>query len=326
MSFFDNFIQGMAAGALSSSGSASGLGMDQLLYQQQMQAQMQNFGLASQAYDLEKQNYERNWEQQSANLDWMKTAQQTTWDREDNATQRRAADLQAAGLSKTLAAGGAAASASPVHLSSPVIDSPRGVPQVSPMGIPPGQKTDETVRAAISMGLNFAQSKADIDLTQRQAEKIAEEKKGVEIENLFKSDQTKAYLQQTLLSNILTGNSIDEKKLDVQLKRVGITTAEVEQRIKKIDATVKEKFGMSDADVSLAAKQQALDNAKLDQATRSYNLGKSQDYGLRTTDGLTGPETALEYFKAQAASKNAELAAKAAEDRKKKSRGASGTW
>lgn len=39
------------------------------------------------------------------------------WKREDTAVQRRAADLQAAGLSKTLAAGGAAASSAPQQVS-----------------------------------------------------------------------------------------------------------------------------------------------------------------------------------------------------------------
>ena len=56
---------------------------------------------------------------QARNYEYMKYAQEKTWQREDNAVQRRAADLEKAGLSKTLAAGSAAASASPVSLSAP---------------------------------------------------------------------------------------------------------------------------------------------------------------------------------------------------------------
>lgn len=61
----------------------------------------------------------KNYQNQRDVLNWQKDAQQTTWDREDNATQRRMEDLQAAGLSPTLAAGSAASSSSPISISAP---------------------------------------------------------------------------------------------------------------------------------------------------------------------------------------------------------------
>lgn len=62
---------------------------------------------------------ERNLRFQKQNWNWQKQVQEKTWEREDNATQRRKADLIAAGLSPVLAAGDAAGAGAIVHTDAP---------------------------------------------------------------------------------------------------------------------------------------------------------------------------------------------------------------
>lgn len=64
-------------------------------------------------------NSAANLEMQRKNYEYMKWAQGETWKREDNAVQRRAADLVAAGMSPVLAAGGAASASGPISLTAP---------------------------------------------------------------------------------------------------------------------------------------------------------------------------------------------------------------
>ncbi|UIW10387.1 DNA pilot protein [Flyfo microvirus Tbat2_163] len=65
---------------------------------------------------------QKNFDFQKEQYEYQKQLQQSIFDREDNAVQRRVADLQNAGLSATLAAGSAAGAGAPVKTEAPQMD------------------------------------------------------------------------------------------------------------------------------------------------------------------------------------------------------------
>ncbi len=65
---------------------------------------------------------DRNYEQRERLYDYQKKMQQTAWSREDNAVNRRMADLRRSGLNPNLAAGSSAGASGPVALKAPVRD------------------------------------------------------------------------------------------------------------------------------------------------------------------------------------------------------------
>ena len=107
------------------------------------------------------QNQEKAYDLNRENLAWQKQQWEETKSREDNAVQRRAADLEAAGLSKTLAAGSAASASSAPSLG-----------QLSPAKYSaPAQAIGQALTGladAISLKQRIDQTSASIDLTKQQ--------------------------------------------------------------------------------------------------------------------------------------------------------------
>lgn len=124
-------------------------------------------GLGAQSYGAYK-----NYQLQKDNLEYQKKVQKKTWQREDSAVQRAAADMKKAGLSQTLAAGHGASSGPIVSTVAPRIDMPQ-IPDISAgiMALLKGQadvtQTNEQAKLAAAQSANVLK---DTEIKSRDLE------------------------------------------------------------------------------------------------------------------------------------------------------------
>jgi len=94
--------------------------------------------------------------QQKKQQEYEKEVQLTTWEREDNAVQRRVKDLVNAGLNPVLAAGSAASTSSPIKLTTPQFD-----------GSAIGEQANKMM-GLMAMKKDIARTQAETNLVEKQ--------------------------------------------------------------------------------------------------------------------------------------------------------------
>lgn len=141
-------------------------------------------------------------------FEYQKDAQETTWQREDTEIQRRVADLRAAGLSPTLAAGQGASTSAPVKPQTPEA----------------GQGSFGAMLQAAQVGAEIRDRIAHIGYTKAQEKYVEAQTQRQKIENKHLGDQFTANIESTLVSTAINQalgpHRIDSQRLSNEGQRI----------------------------------------------------------------------------------------------------------
>lgn len=145
-----------------------------------------------------------NYGQQQENMQYLQSVQRTEWNREDNAVQRRARDLEAAGFNPVLATGQAAQAGTVVKTEAPQFQGNIG------------RDALENYRSST----NIAQTEAQTQLTAANARKANVEADVMEQNKLYLSAQMKDETILTSQLKAIRSNQISEAEFNNVLAQV----------------------------------------------------------------------------------------------------------
>lgn len=235
------------------------------------------------------------------NYEYQKDMQQEAWNREDTAVQRRMADLQAAGLSKTLAAGQGASSSAPMRLDAPQISD--GIAEAIPKAV----STAAAVTQMMRQKADIAKTQADIKNVEAQTSKAQAETEFMKSNNPQRIASADLDLQTKTrtLDNVV--KSLD---LDVQRKGFEQTQQDLTRRLNQAKVSDAEwgntlqllkknalVQGMDRVKQEMVAKDLTIEFQKLMNEQSRYNIDWYKGVGLPTNNSTPYPVTMTEFIK-----------------------------
>lgn len=180
------------------------------------------------------------------NSEYVKEQNQITREREDTAVQRRTVDLRKAGLSPTLAAGSSA--------------------QAGNVNKPEAPEAKMNPAQVAAQALTLMQMKADISKTNAEA-----------LVKQTEADFVKSTIQPRISQEY---SQAEYERLRIIAQNLGITNQEIQNEIKKQEAAQAPEYYYN-RQHKLEMERDAIYYLA---SQRHYDLEKSQDYGVRTTD------------------------------------------
>lgn len=193
----------------------------------------------NQYLDLEKQNLNM----QAATNQWMQAVQHHTWEREDNAVQRRVADLKAAGLNPILAAGQGAGTSAGMKLQAP---------QMGGQHIERKAMAVQNAMAVMKMKADISQTNAQKKYIDTQSAKVRQEidhnakmyplkEEQERITMMYFEQMSSEKMNQMVTASQRALNQLDIQELDKQLKSHGVTQAQLNITATQLQNQLREK-------------------------------------------------------------------------------------